>query len=521
MANKRVLLVCKEAQSWPMHYLGKRLRKEGKNVAAYFFMPHESMQDHPDYNKFTDLNRDIRIYTTEELGNKYLERAKKDDISADREYIKEIENKYTNNNNIHQQLLSSQFTSRYYHYRDYYKSIPLEKRLFYLQLFYQRTEEILGDFQPDVIYDVNTAELGRTVLYEVATEQNIPYITVRRARFRKYRLPTLNFNMGPERWFVKKFNNSVNKFKDNPKSLSSHIVKKIREFRAEDEILAEDYKKTHEDAYLELGKDTFHMFRRVFYSIRQILPRWWWYERHVTTPLFSEPLPRLLDHVNRYFRKLMTTRGDYFCEVELSETNYILMPLHLIPESSTFVKAPFFIDEKFIIESLAKSVKPYQKILVKEHHSMIGERPLSFYKKISQLPNVILVNPFQFSDPKPYIENAQAVVTITGTTGFEASMFKKPVITFGSPIYSVLSNVADIRDVTRMPEIIENWDNNNYETSLTDKELAAYLKTVFEWGEAVDYKVLGPPQKESPGTDYKDVIESLVNLFGKGEKLTS
>lgn len=64
------------------------------------------------------------------------------------------------------------------------------------------------------------------------------------------------------------------------------------------------------------------------------------------------------------------------------------MPLHLIPESSTFTLAPIYINELSIIEAVSKSLPTGWWLYVKEHQAMLGERGEFFYKAVNKLPNV-------------------------------------------------------------------------------------------------------------------------------------
>ena len=91
---------------------------------------------------------------------------------------------------------------------------------------------------------------------------------------------------------------------------------------------------------------------------------------------------------------------------------------------------------------------------------MLGVRPLSFYKQLKKLKNVILVSPFLHKDPKQYIQDCKGVVTVTGTSALEAALLGKPSIIFGATSYEVLSCVHKISDITKIKDIISQWDTN-------------------------------------------------------------
>lgn len=79
------------------------------------------------------------------------------------------------------------------------------------------------------------------------------------------------------------------------------------------------------------------------------------------------------------------------------------MPLHLIPESTTSILSPFYINELSVIEAVSKSIPAGWFLYVKEHQAMLGERSLSFYKAINKLPNVKMVQLNYYNESKPWI----------------------------------------------------------------------------------------------------------------------
>jgi capsule polysaccharide export protein KpsC/LpsZ len=95
---------------------------------------------------------------------------------------------------------------------------------------------------------------------------------------------------------------------------------------------------------------------------------------------------------------------------------------------------------------LSKFAPKDWKIYVKEHSSqwhikLRGEsgRPSDFYDKVSALPNVQLI-PLSTSN-FDLIDHAKAVVTITGTAGWEAAVRGKPVLIFGHAWYKFCEGV--------------------------------------------------------------------------------
>ena len=101
-----------------------------------------------------------------------------------------------------------------------------------------------------------------------------------------------------------------------------------------------------------------------------------------------------------------------------------------LQKGSTYTISPLFLNETFIIELISNCLPVDHKLLLKEHPAMVGQRSLSFYKKVQKLPNVKFLYPFSKKKIYTLIKNSSAVATISGTSGMEAIILKKPVIVF-------------------------------------------------------------------------------------------
>ena len=139
----------------------------------------------------------------------------------------------------------------------------------------------------------------------------------------------------------------------------------------------------------------------------------------------------------RFYQRKKLSEESFYDKYNPSE-KYLYFPLHLSPEYALQVRANMWINQLFIIEVLAKSIPFDWKIYVKEHPSNLLHRvrPFSFYKEIKSYANVKLIP--TTLDNNDIIRNSQFVVTITGTTGWEAVLFhNKPVINFHESSYEI------------------------------------------------------------------------------------
>jgi hypothetical protein len=115
---------------------------------------------------------------------------------------------------------------------------------------------------------------------------------------------------------------------------------------------------------------------------------------------------------------------------------FVYFPLHLEPEASTLVWAPYFKHQDVVIEWIAKSLPAGVDLVLKENPKMWGDREHRFYRNAARLPGVKWIEPKTAS--QDLVMRSQAVVTITGTVAIEAMALGKPVAVLGHPPYSYI-----------------------------------------------------------------------------------
>lgn len=128
-------------------------------------------------------------------------------------------------------------------------------------------------------------------------------------------------------------------------------------------------------------------------------------------------------------------------------TNYIYIPLHFQAEATTIGLGNEYLNQADIVEKIHNKLPSGYKIILKEHPAQEIDdilRSKFFYKRINNLPNVCFTN--VNDNTFELIQNCKIVATITGTAGWEALKYKKPVITFGLAWYNCLDYVYKWND---------------------------------------------------------------------------
>jgi len=150
-------------------------------------------------------------------------------------------------------------------------------------------------------------------------------------------------------------------------------------------------------------------------------------------PTSVPPWRAIKFRLTRLSRVAAARASDIF-EQPVAGERYIIYPIHFQPEASTLVQAPMYLDQLNLVRDIAASLPVGVRLYVKEHLSNRGRRSMEFYHALRAIPAVRLLGPDV--DTWQLIRSALAVAVITGTMGWEALMFGKPVVTFGNVFFN-------------------------------------------------------------------------------------
>jgi hypothetical protein len=191
-------------------------------------------------------------------------------------------------------------------------------------------------------------------------------------------------------------------------------------------------------------------FRVFFYALKHLM------DDHYYAFKVGNPLVRRVQFFKMPLsRRFRVSRLDkYYTEADGDE-QYLLYPLHVHPEASTSVLAPTYIDEYEVIRNIAFNLPEGVRLYVKDHVSAFGRPAIKFYESIARLPNVKLIRPFAAT--KELIRGSMAVITLTGTVGYEALLLGKRVFLYGNVFYEVHSNVVKVLEPSKLHQILTHW----------------------------------------------------------------
>jgi len=373
---------------------------------------------------------------------------------------------------------------------------------------YQFFEFIFEKEKPDVIISETPSCLFNGIAYYFCQMNKVPYLGLITSRFRD-RIDIYNLETTCSK-YEKTFKGINN---DDISSEEKQFAKNfIEKFTSHQEL----------PSYMGLGKIHFTQFGFIKHYLRRIKElgrsrfQYFLNRKHFkefdyeSENIFKNSFWAPLEAEKRKFRILF--QKNIFNRLINLDNNqkFFLFPLHLQPEASTAVLATYFCDQLNTIKNIAFSLPFPYKLYVKEHPSAVGTKPRSFYKKLQQLPNVVLISSYE--NVENLIKKSSGVITLTSTIGMEAVLIGKPVYVLGNVFYSYhplcrkVKSFEELKnriqdDLINKPNI-DNLENINY------RFIISYLRNTIK-GNIVS------ANEKKDNNDYKLICQNLIDIFLK------
>ncbi len=240
------------------------------------------------------------------------------------------------------------------------------------------------------------------------------------------------------------------------------------------------------------------------------ITRWYYFGPYRKDIVVRHPFLQAVDAVKMAVRRRRLMSDDAFERTLPPAERYAYFALHYQPEMTTMVLAPYWQDQLALVENIARSLPPGMKLYVKEHVPMMGMRPLGYYDRIRAIPNVRLVDPFLSS--LELARDAEIVVTISGTVGWEAALLGRPVVTFGRVFYNALNCVQKCRAIEDLPRIVrDSLARNPHDDCEVESYVAALLGASFEF----DGEILWDPSRPYEGVRDSEAARTMYREYKK------
>lgn len=200
----------------------------------------------------------------------------------------------------------------------------------------------------------------------------------------------------------------------------------------------------------------------------------------------------------------------------LGEHGYAFFPLHKEPEVTLLVYGRPWLNQIEAVRNVSRSLPAGMTLVVKEHPAALGYRPIKYYRKLLDIPNVRLAAPELTS--REALRHAWLATIIGGSIGLEALMLGIPTLALGHVPFAFLPNTM-IRCAFNVHEIDREIRALLERRAAADEAaLEAYIAAVVASSVPVDfYSVLlgrrglyGPDVRTGDARGYASQIERLA-----------
>ena len=396
----------------------------------------------------------------------------------EKKYIEKISEKYKLD--LQQMVDNDRILNKYNEYYNFSENqiqsiLESECKLF---------ETVLDQIKPNYFVTTETSLQPHNLFYEICKKRGVKILMLNHANWKKY------CYISQERHkidFIKKIE------KNNYNSVTLEYTQKL----FEESRVSKYHKKFHENirnSKIELIKAA---LKYIFSSEKNSKTHYTYFGRNKLKVLYKE----YQDNIKKNKRKKFIDKT-LFRQISVNE-KFVYLPLHQEPERSLLIAAPKFSDQLLTIKKISENLPKNYKLYVKEHPTQgpaRNWRDISFYNEIIKLKNVKLFHP-EF-DSKLLLKNCELVISVGGTSSFEAAFFGKPSIIFADLGYSLIPSVTKLNSYTELKHGIMNslkqtidpndvlgyvsiLEKNSFEFDIMDFE-SRYQNTFYMSGNLVD-----------------------------------
>lgn len=156
-----------------------------------------------------------------------------------------------------------------------------------------------------------------------------------------------------------------------------------------------------------------------------------------------------------------------------AKNKYVLLTLHKQPEASVDLLDHYNSNQLDLAINIANSLPIGYTLMIKEHSNAIGDRGVNWFKKLEQIANIKLVNPYV--PVRPFVESSQIVISVSGTVCLEAGLLGKKAICTANVFFRDLLSLADcsIKEIAQHAK--NGFDDLN---APSDSQINNYLNDI-------------------------------------------
>lgn len=185
------------------------------------------------------------------------------------------------------------------------------------------------------------------------------------------------------------------------------------------------------------------------------------------------------------------------------DERYVFFPLQYAIESRLTVFSPQFYDQTYMIEYLSRVLPSSVQLFVKGHPNHPGRPGPRTIHQLREDGRVRFLS--HGLNAHAVIENAEAVVVVNNTVGYETIYHGKPLLALGDPPYAETPAVTHVSDLDELPERLSDC----LSTSVPESQV---VESIYSLKEA---SYPGNRADLSPGS-VRQLADSILEFVDEG-----
>ena len=342
--------------------------------------------------------------------------------------------------------------------RDYYQRQMTEewkRKILYDTVLW--SSALLSEIKPDKIISIERSTLANNLIFEMARENKVQFLTIMPTRLGKRWIIVNDFGYGMDesnlRFILSNYSDEINKAK-----ASNEINRLLQNNQAAYTSIASQISKQSKAEKTKSVRTFIKELRLLAGRVygRLFIQR---QERLTQAKRLNENFFKLSIYEFKFliFNSLRSFGLKFWLKSNTPKSKYFYWALHYRPEGSVSVLG----DGRDEIEELLKVAREIPSdycLVVKEHPAMFGTRKFGFYRRLRHHSKIMLVDPF--SSTIELISGASGVIGISGTVLLEAAMMDKPSYAIGKPEFidfivgNNLTGLANFIDVVTQDKFL-------------------------------------------------------------------
>jgi hypothetical protein len=364
--------------------------------------------------------------------------------------------------------------------QDYRPTFTHEEMLSLLQVAVRELSLLLEEVEPDVILSLDPVTFGDYLFYLLASSNHIPILFFRTTKIKNYV-----------------------RFEEQIFGCSPQLEKIYR--RYEQEKIQDCWTKEAKEYLEKAGKDNIRYEGMILIPTkrqRRMVPG---FSIRNLAGVMKTELEYLLHYRNDHhipgvvapilYRRLIIPAkarltnwrysGNYVRADELDSMEFAFYPIQSEPEIAALIWGKSHMNQIETARQIARSVPVGMKLILKEHPRALGYRSLRYYRKLLEIPNVLLAPPDL--EVKPLIQKSKLVISMAGFVGFEAVVHKKPSIMLGGPRPFTILPDSMIRYVDSTNDLAEQIGDLLDSYEYREGPLIHYVAATIQGSVSIDY----------------------------------